>query len=86
VVKFQLKTLSDVEIWYQVKISNIFACLENLKDSGDICRAWENMRGNTSILIKGNVGQYGQKQHKPQCYEECSKSADQRKQAKSEPY
>jgi hypothetical protein len=29
---------------YQVTIRNKFAALENLEDSGDISRAWDNIR------------------------------------------
>jgi hypothetical protein len=42
VERFNLKTLSEIEVRkrFQIEISNRFAALENLNDSGDINRAW----------------------------------------------
>jgi hypothetical protein len=56
--------------------------LENLNDSEDINRAWENMRENIKISAKETIGLHRQKQHKPWFDEECSQVLDQRKQAK----
>ena len=45
-VRFNLKKLSELEFrkQYQIKISNRFAALENLNDTEDTCRAWENIK------------------------------------------
>jgi glycine betaine/choline ABC-type transport system substrate-binding protein len=44
--KFNVKKLNEgaVKDQYQVTIRNKFAALENLEDSGDINRAWDNIR------------------------------------------
>jgi hypothetical protein len=46
VEKFNLRKLNGLEARekYQIKISNRFAALENLNDSDDINRAWENIK------------------------------------------
>jgi hypothetical protein len=58
--------------------------LENLNDSEDINRAWENIRANIKISAKETLGLYREKQHKPWFDEECSQVLDQRKQAKKQ--
>jgi hypothetical protein len=58
-----------------------FETLENLSDSEDINRAWEN-RENIKISAKETLGLYTQKQHKPWFDEECSQVLGQRKQTK----
>jgi glycine betaine/choline ABC-type transport system substrate-binding protein len=49
--RFNVKKLNegDVKDQYQVTIRNKFAALENLEDSGDINRAWDNIRENIKI-------------------------------------
>jgi hypothetical protein len=49
--RFNVKKLNegDVKEQYQVVIRNQFAALENLEDSGDINRAWDNIRENIKI-------------------------------------
>jgi glycine betaine/choline ABC-type transport system substrate-binding protein len=49
--RFDVKKLNEreVEEQYQVTIRNKFAALENLEDSGDINRAWDNIRENIKI-------------------------------------
>jgi hypothetical protein len=44
--RFNLKKLNegDLKEQYQVTITNKFAALENLEDSGDINRAWDSIR------------------------------------------
>ena len=37
---------------YQIKISNMFAALENLNDSKNRNRAWENISKNTKPQLK----------------------------------
>jgi hypothetical protein len=43
---FNLWNLNDLDVrkQYHIQISNIFAALENLTDSDDIYRAWENIK------------------------------------------
>jgi len=56
--RFNLKELQDVDVkeQYQVKISNMFAALENLNDDDDddddvdISKAWESIRKNIKAL------------------------------------
>jgi hypothetical protein len=56
--------------------------LENLEDSGDINRAWDNIRQNAKILAQESLGYCESKYRKPWFDEECSKLVDRRKQAK----
>ena len=51
---FNLKKLIELEVrkQYQIKISNRFAALENLSDSEDFNKAWENIEEN---IKKNNV-------------------------------
>jgi glycine betaine/choline ABC-type transport system substrate-binding protein len=46
--RFKVKKLNegDVKEQYLVTIRNKFAAMENLEDSGDINRAWDNITGN----------------------------------------
>jgi hypothetical protein len=43
---FNFRKLNELEIkkQYRIKISKSFAALENLSDSEDIIRAWENIK------------------------------------------
>jgi len=83
--RFNLKKLSELEVWklYHIKISNRFAALENLNDSKDINRAWQNIKENIQISAKESLGLYEWKQHKPWFDDECSRFFDQRKKAKN---
>jgi hypothetical protein len=56
--------------------------LENVSDSKDINRAWENIKENIIISAKEILGLYELKQHNPWFDEECLHFVDQRKQAK----
>jgi hypothetical protein len=49
--RFNVKKLNegDVKEQYQVTIRNKFAALENLEDSGDINKAWDNITENIKI-------------------------------------
>lgn len=49
--ELHLKTLSEVELrqQYQIKISNSFAALENLNNSEDINRPWQNVKENLGL-------------------------------------
>jgi hypothetical protein len=82
--RFNLKNLSEMEVrkQFQIEISNRFEALENLNDSEDINKAWENIRDDIKISAKETLGLYRQKQRKPWFDEECSQVLDQRKQAK----
>jgi hypothetical protein len=64
------------------KIRNKFAALENLEDSGDINRAWDNVRENIKISAQDSVGYCESKHRKPWFDEECSQLVDRRVQAK----
>jgi len=48
---------------YQVKISKSFAALENLNDSEDINRAWENIKENIKTPVKKSLGLHELKHH-----------------------
>jgi len=56
--------------------------LENLKVSGEIYRAWENINENIKTSAKGSPVLYELKQHKPSLDEEYLGFLDQSKQAK----
>jgi hypothetical protein len=45
VERFNLWELNELEVMkaYEIKISKMFAAMENLNDSVDINRAWENI-------------------------------------------
>jgi len=46
--RFNLRNLNELEVrkQYQTEIKNRFAVLEDLSDSEDISRVWENIKGN----------------------------------------
>ena len=67
---------------YQTEITNRFAALENLRDSEDINRAWENIKENIKTSAKESLGLGEFRQHKPWFDEECLHFLDDRKQAK----
>jgi hypothetical protein len=46
--------------------------LENLRDSKNINRAWENIKENIKTLAEESLGLYGVMQHKPWFDEEFS--------------
>jgi RNA binding exosome subunit len=56
--------------------------LENLNDSENINRAWENIKENIRTSAKESLSLYELMQHKPWFDEECSCYLDKRKQAK----
>jgi hypothetical protein len=82
--KFNVKKLNegDVKEQYQVTIRNKFAALENKEDSGDINRAWDNIRENIKISAQASLGYCKSTHRKPWFDEECSKLVHRRKQAK----
>jgi len=82
--RFNLRKLNELEVrkQYQIEISKRFAVLENLSDSEDINRVWENIIDNIKASAKESLGLQELKQHKPWFEEECLRFLDQRKQAK----
>jgi hypothetical protein len=82
--RFNVKKLNegDVKEQYQVIIRNKFAALENSENSGDINRAWDNIRESIKISAQESLGYCKPKHHKTLFDEECSELVDQRKQAK----
>jgi benzoyl-CoA reductase/2-hydroxyglutaryl-CoA dehydratase subunit BcrC/BadD/HgdB len=86
VERFKLRKLNELELrkQYQIKISNRFAALENLSDSEDVNRGWENVQENIKTSGKESLGLYELKQHTPWFDEECLGFLDQRKQVKKE--
>jgi len=56
--------------------------LQNLSDSEDINRAWENIKENIKSSAKDSLSLHELKRHKPRFDEECLHFLDQRKQAK----
>jgi len=46
-----LRKLNELEVrkQHQIEITNRFAALENLSDSKDIYRAWENIKENKNL-------------------------------------
>jgi hypothetical protein len=73
--RFNVKKLNDGDVkeQYYVTIRNKFAALENLEDSGDINRAWDNIRENIKISAQESLGFCQPKHHKPWFDEGCSK-------------
>ena len=71
--RYNLGKHSDLEVrkLYQIEISNSLETLENLNDSKDINRAWENIKENTKISTKENISLYELKQCKLWFDEEC---------------
>jgi len=65
--RFSLRKLNELEVrkLYKIKFSKRFAYLENLNDSGDINREWENIKENIKTSVKESLGVYGLKKHKP---------------------
>ena len=55
--------------------------MENLDDSEDTNRAWENIKETIKISAKESLGLYELKQYKSWFQEECSQFSDLRKQA-----
>jgi hypothetical protein len=66
-----------------LRSQNRFAALENLNDSTNINRAWQNIKENIQTSAKECLGLYELKQHKPWFDDECSRFLDQRKKDKN---
>jgi 50S ribosomal subunit-associated GTPase HflX len=84
VERFNPRRLRELEVRkpYQVKISNKITALENLNDSKDKNRAWENIKENIKTSAEDSLGLHELKQHKPWFGEEGLRFLDQMKQAK----
>jgi hypothetical protein len=64
VERFNLRKLSDLEVRKQSqKIANGFAAVENLSDSEDISRVWENIKKNIKTPAEESVWVCEVKQH-----------------------
>jgi hypothetical protein len=60
-----LNVFSATSVLFTVPTFVGFAALENLKDSKDINRAWENIKDNIKTSAQERLGLYELKQHKP---------------------
>jgi uncharacterized FlaG/YvyC family protein len=71
---FSVKKLNegDVKEQNQTTVRNKYAALEDLEDSEDINRAWDNIRENINILAQESLGYCESKHCKPWFDEECS--------------
>jgi hypothetical protein len=65
--RFKLRKLNELEVrkQYHINISNQFAALENLNESEDINRPWENIKENIKSSIQESLILYEWKKHKP---------------------
>jgi hypothetical protein len=82
--RFNVKKLNegDVKEQYQVTVRSKFAALKNLEGSGDISRAWDNIRESIKISAQESLG-YCEPKHRKLWFDEgCSKLVDRRKQDK----
>jgi len=72
VERFNLRKLSELEVrkQYKIKVSNKFAALEDLRDSEDINRPWENIKENIKISAQESLGLNESKHHKL-WFDEC---------------
>ena len=57
VERLKLRKLSELEVrkQYHIKIVNMSAALENLNESEDINRAWENIKENIKTSAKDRI-------------------------------
>ena len=71
--RLNLRKSSELEVrkQYQIKITNMFAALENLSDDEDLSRAWEHIKENIKTSAKESLDLHELKQHKPWFHEEC---------------
>jgi hypothetical protein len=76
--RFNVKKLNkgDVKEQYQVTITNKFAALENLEESGSIYRAWDNITENIKFSAQESLGYCESKHLKLWFDEECSELVD----------
>ena len=71
--RYYLRKLNELEVkkQFQIKISSRFAAFENLSDSEDKKRAWENIKENIKTTAKQCRCMCELTQHKPWFDEEC---------------
>jgi len=62
-------------------ITNRFADLGNVRDDGDINRAWEEIKESIKTSAKESLGVQDLKKYKPSCDEKYLVVLDRRKQA-----
>ena len=64
--RFNLGKLNELEVMkqYQIEITNRSAALGNIRDDGDVNRAWENIKENIKTSAKESLGLHELKQHK----------------------
>ena len=67
VERLSLRKLNKLEVrkQYQIKISNKFADFENISDSEEMHKAWENIKENKQISAIECLGLYELKLYKP---------------------
>jgi hypothetical protein len=60
VERSNLRKLNELEVMklYQIKISDRFVALEDLSNSKDINRTWENIKEKIKTLAKVSLGMY----------------------------
>jgi len=63
-------------------VLGLYTFLENLNNSGDVSRVWENIKEINKTLAEDSLVLYELKRHKPCFDEKCSRFLDERKQAK----
>lgn len=56
--------------------------MENLSDSEDVNKAWENNNEHIKMSAEGSLGLYEWEHHKPWFVDKCSRFLDQRQQVK----
>ena len=63
--RYNLRKLNELEVrkQYQIEITNRFATLENVRDSEDINRDWENIKKNIKTSVKDSLVLHELKQH-----------------------
>jgi hypothetical protein len=76
--RFNIKNLNEGEVkeQHQVTIRNKCEALENLEESADINRTWNNITKNIKLLAQGSLGYCESKHCKLWFDEEYSKLVD----------
>jgi len=71
--RFNLRKINELEVrkQYQIDNTNRFVVFENLCDSKDMNRTWENIKEEVNITAKESLCLYETKQQKPWFDEEC---------------
>ena len=76
VERFNLRELNELEVrkQYQIEISNSLAALEDLSDSKDINKAWENIKETIKTSAKESTGLHELKQAEMQWVQDPTQS------------